>query len=751
MSTLADSLVSSSARPLTIRMRPDLDVALQRYEGRRYWVVKDPVALAYFRFQEEEYALLRMLDGKTSLEQMKERFEAEFTPQKITLEELQQFLGSLHRSGLVLADVTGQGEQLNKRRGERKRKERLAKLSSILAIRFRGIDPGRLLDTVYPWVRWMFHPAVVALSIMLIFAASALIIIQFDVFRARLPRFEQFFGAHNWFWLAVALGVTKILHEMGHGLVCRHFGGQCHEMGVMLLVLTPCLYMNVSDSWMLPSKWRRAAIAAAGIYVELVIAAIATFIWWFSDPNALIAQVCLSVMFVSSVSTVLFNGNPLLRYDGYYILSDLVEIPNLRQKASSILNRTMGHWFLGIEPPPDPFLPQRKQAFFALYAVAAAIYRWVVVLGIFYFLHKVFEPYRLEVIGQIIGFAALYGLIIQPLWKLGKFFYVPGRLRKVKRTRFAVSLAGAAAVILAVLLIPLPYHVLATFEVQPADAVTVYVEEPGQLTRGADRPRAGDRVQAGQLLAQLESFELEQELASIERELAEVDLELQYLDARRRFLESAEYFQLQRDLASQQKRLRSRLNEKREQVARLHITAPVEGTVLPAASRSGDDGASGLLPSWSGSPLSRRNDNAFLDADPRHPLCRIGDPERLEANIVIDQSDIEFIREGQSVELMLDQSQGEIIESMIAERGTDKLEYAPTALSNKAGGQLATETDASGREKLLVTAYEATAPLSDADHVMRAGLRGTAKVHAGYRSLGQRLARYISQTFNFKL
>ena len=682
---------------------------------------------------------------------MKERFESEFAPQKITLEELQQFLGMLHRSGLVLADVTGQGEQLHKRHKERKRKERIGKLASVLAIRFRGFDPGWLLDITYPWVRWMFHPVVVVASILLILAAGTLVAVEFDSFQSRLPRFEQFFGAHNWFWLAVALGVTKILHEMGHGLVCKHFGGQCHEMGMMLLVLTPCLYMNVSDSWMLPSKYRRAAIAAAGIYVELVIAAIATFIWWMSDPNAIIAQVCLSIMFVSSVSTILFNGNPLLRYDGYYILSDLIEIPNLRQKASSILNRTMGHWLLGIEPPPDPFLPQKRQAFFALYSVAAAVYRWVVVLGILYFLHKVFEPYRLEIIGQAIGMMAVYGLVVQPLWKLGKFFYVPGRLRKVKRTRFAISLVGVTALLLGVLLIPLPYNVLATFEIQPADAVAVYIEEPGEIVGRRDRPKAGDEINKGDLLVQLTNFELEEEVELLEQQEKETDKQLEFLRAGRHHFEGEEFTQLERDLLNQLDRVKSRLKERREQKARLRLVAPIKGTILPTGARPAEDSASGRLPMWSGTALSRRNDGAFLDSDPRYPYCRIGDPNRLEANIIIDQGDIEFIKKGQKVELMLDQAQGKILTSTIGEPSTDRIRYAPTSLSNKAGGQLATETDATGQEKLMTTAYQATAPLDDTAFTMRPGLRGTAKLHIGYRSLGQRMLRYINQTFNFRL
>ena len=162
MVTLRDSLVSSSARRLPVRKRPDLLAKRQHYLGRSYWVVKDPVGLNYFRFQEEEYAILQMLDGETSLDEIKERFEAEFPPQKITLEELQQFLGMLHRSGLVIADVPGQGQQLLQapRRAAAARSCSAA-LTNILCIRFKGFDPERFLNWLYPKVRWFFSPPAV--------------------------------------------------------------------------------------------------------------------------------------------------------------------------------------------------------------------------------------------------------------------------------------------------------------------------------------------------------------------------------------------------------------------------------------------------------------------------------------------------------------------------------------------------------------------------------------------------------------
>jgi len=268
MATLADSLVSSSARRMAMRVRPDLFARQHRYQGRVYWVVKEPVGLNYFRFQEEEYAILNWLDGQTSLDELKEKFEDQFPPQKIGVEELQQFIGMLHKSGLIIANVPGQGPQLKKRRDERKRKELLSKFTNLLSIRFKGIDPDGLLTWMHPKLKWIYHPVTVACCLLFALSALTLVLVQFDVFQRKLPGFHQFFNLKNAIWLSVALGATKVVHEFGHGLTCKHFGGECHEMGVMVLVLTPCLYCNVSDSWMLPNKWHRAYIGAAGMYIE---------------------------------------------------------------------------------------------------------------------------------------------------------------------------------------------------------------------------------------------------------------------------------------------------------------------------------------------------------------------------------------------------------------------------------------------------------------------------------------------------
>ena len=743
MLTLADSLVSSSARKLAMRKRPDLTARQHRYQGRVYWVVKEPVGLNYFRFQEEEFAILQMLDGYTSLDEIKDAFEAQFPPQKIGIEELQQFIGMLHRSGLIIANVPGQGHQLLERRNERWRKEWLGRLSNVLSVRFKGIDPDRILNWLYPKIKWIYTPTAVAICCLLALSALSLVLVQFEVFHSKLPTFHQFFTLKNAFVLSIALGVTKVVHEFGHGLTCKHFGGECHEMGVMLLVLTPCLYCNVSDSWMLPNKWHRAAIGAAGMYIEMIIASICTFIWWYTEPGML-NHLCLSTMFVCSVSTLMFNSNPLLRYDGYYILADLIEIPNLRQKATDILNRKMGEICLGLEPPDDPFLPDRNQALFALYSVAAAIYRWVVVFSILFFLYEVWKPYRLEIIGQIIGVAALYGLLVQPFWKLGKFFYVPGRIDKVKKPRMYATLGVIGAVLAAVMLVPLPHRVYCTFEIQPRDAKKVFVTMPGQL---ADvQVKSGDEVDEHTVLAQLNNLDVEIDLAKLDGERRQNETQLRSL-LRRRHIDREANLEIPAVEATL-KAINDQLAERQVDLRRLTLSAPVSGTVLPPPEQK-EQKPDRQLASWHGTPLQERNRGAYLQEGTL--FCQVGDPRKMEAVLVVDQADIDYVRKNDHVDIKLDEMPLDELRGEVIEIANEPLRTVPRHLGNKSGGELATKTDEAGVERPMNTSYQVRVPVDDSEGLLRLGLKGRARIHTRPQTLGHRLWRFIAQTFNFRL
>ncbi|MFN9436733.1 MAG: hemolysin D [Planctomycetota bacterium] len=742
---MADSLVNSAMRPLRLPRRPDLESRRHKYHGRVYWVVKEPIGLNYFRFHEEEFAILNMLDGKTSLQTIKERFQAEFAPQRISLQDLQQFVGMLHRSGLVISHASGQGKPLRRRGEQKKRRELLSKLSNIFAIRFRGIDPERLLTAMLPWFGWLFTTWALILFLCVGATAISLVLVNYQEFRGKLPTFEQFFAANNWIWLGLTMGIVKICHEFGHGLSCKKFGGECHEMGLMFLVFTPCLYCNVSDSWMLPNKWQRVFIGAAGMYIELILASIATFLWWFSE-DGMFHFLCLSVMFICSVSTVVFNGNPLLRFDGYYILMDILEIPNLRQKANEILKRWFQKNCLGLELQDNPFLPQRNRLMFGLYTVASFIYRWFVAFSIIMFLNAVLKPYGLQSLGRAFAVAGVVGMIVPGFVAVYKFFKTPGRANKIKSGNVLTSLSIATAILGFIAFFPLPFYVYCPTEIQPEGAKEIRNLAAGKIKRWNKQPQQA--IQKDEVLCELENSQLEYERTKAWGELQTSRIRL--ADLERAAATASDQITL---LRMQQEDVTSKLNLYNvldNKYKNLIIRSPIDGIVVrpPPKEESRAAKAQEQLPSWYGDPFDAINSEVYFQEGDL--ICLVAPKPLMEGVMIVDQHDRDLLRIDDKVSIMLESARLETLRGKITGFSTSEIKDAPPQLAIASGGTLDTKTDETGRTIPISTSYQVRVALTGDDLPVRPSYRGEARVHLKWRSLGWRLYRYFMTTFNFE-
>jgi putative peptide zinc metalloprotease protein len=725
---------------LAVRMRPDLRIVPQRFAGQRYWAVKDPVALRYFHLRDEEHFILRLLNGAIDFESIRTLFERRFAPQRLPAAQLQAFLARLYEDGLVIVAAAGQGGELLARRTRSGRRELTGRLAGIFSIRFRGIDPQRFVNWLYGWVQPAFSPWCVAACALLVAAAVLLCLVQSDTLLARLPDFQGFFNPRNALLMAAALAVTKVLHELGHALACKHFGGECHELGVMLLVFTPCLYCNVSDAWMLPDKWRRIAISAAGMYVELVLAAVCTFLWWFSEPG-LLNSLSLNLVFVCSISTLLFNGNPLLRYDGYYILADLTETPNLAQQSTAIVQRAVARHVFGLESFDGRLLNERGQWWLACYAIASWAYRLFLLGAILWFLHRVLEPYGAQSVVQALAVVALFTLFLKPVVMMATFLADPRQTRKVAWKRTSVWGLGVLALGALVALAPLPHRIAAPAVVEPAQAQRVYVTVPGTLVMSA---QPGDAVAGGQVIARLENLELDLEIARLRGERDEQHRHLQNLE-RRRVQDPAAAALIptaRESLADSEERLKQRLLDQ----ARLELTAPTAGTVLSPHRRDAPVAAD-ELPAWTGTPLDPRNRGGLLETGTL--LCLIGDPDRNEAVLVVDQSDVEYVAPGQRVRMQFELTDGRTLWGTVREVARLDLKVAPRELIERE--DLPVRMDETGVARPAAAVYQARVEFDQPTPPLLSGAPGRAKIHAAPMSLGRRLARYLERTFRFRL
>lgn len=728
----------ASRRIVGVRMRPDLQLYPEFFGQADQWGVKDPVTLEYFHLTDQEVAILRMLDGRTTVGDIQSRFEQRFAPNQLTDDDLRAFVAQLYRDGLVVVETPGQGAELFERRRIKRKRTRRQSWLNPLAIRLRGVDPHRFLDWLHDVTFWVFSPACVAACLALILSAMTLAVVRFETLSAKLPTFHEFFTADNLLLMALVLAVVKTLHEFGHALSCRHFGGECHELGVLFLVFTPCLYCNVSDSWMLPSRWQRVAVSIAGMYVEMVLASVCTFLWWFSEPGVL-NGVCLQVMFVCSVATLIFNGNPLLRYDAYYVLSDVAGIPNLASQArTEVWGRIAALWLGTKNEPVDR--PHRR--FLLTYGIAATIYRWAVLTAILWFCHAVAKAHRLEILAHLLTIIVVMGVIAMPTIHAVKTVIDAGRKRRLRIRRFVMATSVLAVALFLLLTIPMPFDVAAAAVIAPADYDNVFVPIDGELISAV---KLGTKVVEGDRLATLDNPKLKVGIQRLEAEVRERELHLKNLKARQ--LRDPRLESLVPTAEQQRDDAQRKLDQRRADLQQLVLTAPRSGRVLPAPWLSADPERD-TLPVWQGTPLDAHNTHCQLRRGTL--LCLIAQPDEYEATLIVPQSEVAFLNVGQEVAVMLDQRIGQPINGTVTKISDSNLRSTPRELA--VTGRVATIVDPDGTIRPAESSYAVHVSLDvPAGQKLTVRSIGQAKISAAPQPLYARLYRYARRTFRFGL
>jgi putative peptide zinc metalloprotease protein len=712
-----------SAEHLKVKLRADLVVQPQFYEGMTHYVIKDPLALKYFRFKIEEYFLLQQFDGKQNLQDVKKAFERKYRPQTISIDDLTRFVAQLHEAGIILIDSPEQAKVLIRRRRKNRWRKFWGFMANILFIKIPIIDPERLLTRMYPYFRWIFTRTFVTISTISMLCALCLVISQWKTFYDKLPDFQSFF---NWWTIAsfwVCLALVKIIHEFGHGLTAKHFGGEVHEMGMLFLVLTPALYCDVTDSWLLPNKWHRIWISAAGIYVELFLASLATFVWFYSEPG-LLNSLSMATMFICSINTVLFNANPLLRYDGYYVMADWLEIPNLRIKSSQFFAYLIQEKVLGLEIPVQNYLPKSRRYLFVTYAIASYLYRWVVTFSIIYFLSQVLKPYKLQSVSYMLALGALVPLLGMPVYQIGKFLRTPGRLRKVKKARAAGFAVAAVAIVAGILLIPTPLRIQGTLVLTAAKPEEIYAEVEGRLVE--IKVRDGEWVKKGTVLATLINHEKQKELLQ-----KQADYNVNF--AKSTWYNTSperEHRAMARQHLQMAEELEPMLEKINQQIGKLTLEAGRDGQAIGVPH-----------PETVGQWLK-----------PGKPFCEVGDPHHLEAHLIVDQSDMDLIHLGRRAWVKVYGRSETTFRSEVAEIAQKNRDEIPPELSNVAGGDIAGKADPkTGAIKPQTAVYEVMIPIANPSLSLQPGLRGFAKIDGGTHTLGWWLWRLITKTFHFTI
>jgi putative peptide zinc metalloprotease protein len=737
------SLGQSRELIIPLWMRRDLGSQPVFAQGEPGWSIKDPVSLNYFRLGEPEFAVLQLLDGSRTCSQLVDELRQRFPWEEWDQETVFGFLQHLESSGLAISRHAGTGARVARLAGVRRRHQRLAFLVGILAVRFRGIDPHRLLGWLYPIVKGLFSVCAQRLLLSMIATAAVLVVLRFDEVIYRLPELQSFVAPHNFLSLVLAIVVIKLLHEVGHAITCHHYGGKCHELGVLLLVFMPVLYCDVSDAWMLPTRRARMAISAAGIIVELVLASLFVFLWWWSIPGWL-NSFCVNVMVVCSVNTVFFNGNPLLKYDGYYVLSDLVRIPNLRSQSRHAVQSLFGRIILG-ESADNDAPPTSREWFLLVYGFMSIVYQFVVIAAILWFVTEVFESWHIGILGHVLVIPVLAGMIVMPALKLFLRVRMHLRSRHTDRRRAAAGLFLLGGGIVAALATPIPNTVIAPFVISPAGAQPVYVTVPGRIE---SKVVDGTQVSKGEHLGRLTNPSLHLERERLAARAEQLELRLNILNDQRG-LDSGVSLQIPATRDALQG-ARAQLAELNREVVRLNISSPATGVVLappniPASLSADKDRESPAASRWSGTPLEPRNSGAYLQQQTL--FCLVGQPGNVEATLIVDQSMVEFVAVGQSVRLTMQSAPGrslhgtvdEIARADILEMPREILAAGLAPLPQKVGAHSTNAGD---------VAYQIRVRIDVPDVPVSLYSPGQARIDCGWLPTAELLWRQFRQTFS---
>lgn len=543
------------------RLRDHAEFHRHHYRGERWYVLQDHTSERFHRFTPSAYQVIGLIDGTRSLQQIWDLLVEHNADELPTQSEIIRLLGQLHGADVLMANVAPDVEELFRRHQKRRSSQRWQKLKTPLAIRIPLFDPDKALAATNYLGRIAFSKFGASVWLLVVAVAGFLAMQHWPDLTENIT--EKALSPQNLLLLWLTFPLVKACHEFGHAYATKVWGGEVHEMGVMLLVLMPIPYVDASAASAFRSRTRRVVVGAAGMLVEVFLAALALFVWLSVEPG-FVRAFAYNVMLIAGVSTILFNGNPLLRFDGYYIFADAIEIPNLAARANKYLAYLTQKYVFGLKQADSPVLIDSEKPWFVFFAIASFIYRmmiyWVIVLfvaGKFFF------------IGVMLAVWAAGNMLVWPALK-GLWFVFGGSQLRGKRPRAVSATAAAlASLIFLLAVLPLPYYSRAEGIVWIPDRAIIRAGTAGFVEELL--VAEGTSVSQGEPIAKLGDAMLASRITVLESQLAAAV-------ARRRALLADEYAKAQ--IADEEvARVADRLNNYRERAAKLVVRSPISGVV----------------------------------------------------------------------------------------------------------------------------------------------------------------------------
>jgi putative peptide zinc metalloprotease protein len=511
---MSKSLFSSSwyrVADLKPRLRAHTAVHRQVFRGKTWYVLQDHQTGRFHRLSPIANLMLCLMDGRRTMRDIWEAAGHKAKDNPPTQDETIHLLAQLHSSDLLQGEVPPDFEEMAERSEKAAQRRLMQRLRNPLALRVPLFDPDRLLDFMLPLVRPIFTIFGFLGWLALVLTGITLAVLHWPELTSDVA--DRVLATENVALILCVYPVVKSLHELGHAFATKVWGGEVHEVGIMLLVFIPVLYVDASASAAFRQKHRRIIVGAAGILVETALAAIAVIIWIYGSPG-IARAIAFNVILIGGVSTLLFNGNPLLRFDGYYIFSDLIEVPNLATRANAYLFYVIQKHLFKIDSLESPVAEPSEAKWLISYAMLSFGYRMTVSIGIALFLST-----RLFAIGILMALWSLGAIAVMPAIKGLKFLATNSRLRGQRRRAFAVVGGFVATAWLILFAIPLPYATVTEGVVIVPEKAEVRAKTEGFVTKVIAMP--GSAVSQQQALVSLDDPTLDAQVAVIAAQLEE--------------------------------------------------------------------------------------------------------------------------------------------------------------------------------------------------------------------------------------
>lgn len=691
------------------RLRKHAKIHRHRYRGQIWYVIHDTTTEQFHRLTPAGYYLTALMDGRRTVQEIWELALKHAGDDAPTQDQMIQLLGQLHAADVLQCNISPDIEELFRRSAQYRRRIWRSRLLSVFSWRFPLYDPERFLQRLLPWVRPLCDWTGVILWFLVVGPAAILAGVHWSALTENM--LDRLMTPQNLFAMWLLFPILKLFHELGHGLAVKRFGGEVHDIGLMILVLTPVPYVDASSAWGFRNKWQRIVVGAAGMAVELFLAATALYIWISVEPGV-VRTIAFNTMAIAGISTILFNANPLLRFDGYYIFSDLLEIPNLRNRSNRYLGYLAERYLFGrreAEPPPTT---KGERGWFVGYGIAAFFYRIFIMIVIVLFL---LEHYFL--LGVLLGGFAVIMWVGVPLGKGMAFLLTNPRIRQVRLRAIGVSCLLLITLVALIGFVPVPFRTVAEGVIWLPDEAYVRAREDSFINQIV--AFHGQTVKPGDVLIRGVNPELSTRVQVLQARVEE--LEAQFLEYWPEDRVQAAIVQDELVVAHQE----LQLLQMRE--AALVITSQTSGTfVLPHAHE---------LPGR----YVRRGEELGYVVDLNSRLVRA----------IIAQDDINLVQGQVSrVEARLAERLAKIMPAIIVRMVPMATDELPSlALSREGGGSLLLDPGESKMPRAIQKFFLVDLELSNTPHLINAGGRVYLLFDHGRAPLVAQWGRAIRQLF----